>query len=174
MNIGCRIHELWYSLKCWAWHRWSTVKPRTLPHTWCDRRELLAHMMFEILGQFIERECSPGIVEWYGESGDKISVDGKEKFVRDEMQELWDWWCNDYLKGYPAREEAIWREIERIQAESLVDREQWRSFDPQYKTTEAEAVESLFSQLNALEAEAEDELARRLHRLVAVRQAMWT
>ena len=67
-----RPGQIWCRLKCWAWKRYTTVKPRYLDHTWCDRCDLLPHMMFEILCDFVEKECSPGCVEWYGEHGHKL------------------------------------------------------------------------------------------------------
>jgi hypothetical protein len=48
--------------------------------------------MFEVLTQFIEEECSPGNVEWYGEYGHKITIDGKKIYVMDEMLDLYYWW----------------------------------------------------------------------------------
>ena len=88
-----RPRELWYRFKCRVWHRYTTVKPRTLPwHTWTDRSTLLPHCMFEILTQFIEGECSPGIIDWEG-SGHMIpGPDGNEVNVRTVMRELYDWW----------------------------------------------------------------------------------
>lgn len=99
-----RPSSIWYQIKCWAWHRYTTVKPRYLGHTFIDRCGLLPHIMFEVLSDFVENECSPGCVEWYGEYAHKITVDGKEKFVRDELQELYDWWHKTYNKEYPQRE----------------------------------------------------------------------
>ena len=47
--------------------------------------------MFEVLSQFIENECSPGPIDWEA-SAHMVKVHGKEVNVRDEMQELYDWW----------------------------------------------------------------------------------
>ena len=95
-----RPGQLYYRAKCFLFKRYSTVKSRYLPHTWTDRSELLLYTSFEILSQFIEKECNPGIVDWYYEGGHKILVDGEMKNVRDEMQDLYDWWqsCNKDVK----------------------------------------------------------------------------
>jgi hypothetical protein len=93
-----RPGNIWYKFACWAWRRHTTVKPRTLPHTWCDRSDVLPHMMMEILTQFVEKECSPGYVEWYGEGSHKITHNGHEWNVRDMMQHIIDWWSQVYLK----------------------------------------------------------------------------
>lgn len=52
-----RPGQLLYRMKCFFFKRYTTVKPRYLPHTWCDRTAVLPHMMFEILSQFLEKEC---------------------------------------------------------------------------------------------------------------------
>jgi hypothetical protein len=62
-------------------------------------------MMFEILSQFIEKECSPGNVDW--------DATEHHKAARKEMQELYDWWNNYYNKQYEVDSEAIWKEIEK-------------------------------------------------------------
>ena len=95
-----RPGQIWYRFKCWAWYRYTTVKPRYLPHTWTDRDDVLPHVMFEVLSQFIERECTPECIDWEA-SGHMITVDGVEKNVRQEMQELYDWWHQEYNKDYP-------------------------------------------------------------------------
>jgi len=88
-----RPSEVWYRLKCFLFKRYTTVKPKTLPyHTWVDRDVLLLHTMFQILTDFVEQECSPGVINWYHEHAGKIRVGGKEKFVRDELQDLYNWW----------------------------------------------------------------------------------
>lgn len=171
--------ELWYNFKCWAWKRYSTVKPRTLPHTWCDRSHLLPHMMFEILSQFIEKECSPGHIEWYGEHGHKITVDGKEKYVRDEMQDLYDWWHQEYLKRYPELENKMWEDVQaHDKAHKVSDfREEDGTcyWDPQFDTPEeADRGHELRMRLYWLEQAAENALNRRLERLLKIRRYMWT
>ena len=81
-----RPHELWYQFKCWAFKRYTTVKPRYLGHSWHDRCTIMPHMIFEILCQFIEKECSPGGIDW--------DHDERHIAVRKEMQDLYDWWIN--------------------------------------------------------------------------------
>lgn len=186
-----RPGQIVYRLKCFLWKRYSTVKPRSLPHTWCDRCELLPHMMFEILSQFIERECSPGIVEWYGEYGHKITVDGEERYVRDEMQSLYDWWHYTYLKAFPETEEALWAaarpyhpvkefvdisEEDKDDAEEIgLDREGWVEWAPEWESEEAEELWNLYMEAQQkLERRAEAELTARMHRLVNIKPYLWT
>ena len=49
-----RPRQIWYVFKCWDWNRYTTVKPRYLGHTWTDRDNLLLHMSFEILSNYVE------------------------------------------------------------------------------------------------------------------------
>ena len=135
--------------------------------------------MFEILGQFIEKECSPGVIEWYGKHGHKIDVDGVSKYVRDEMTDLWYWWCFDYLEGYDKRRDALWAEVEKVDDESLISQfdkgEGFSTYNPTYKTPEAGArVRELYKQINAIDEEERTALQAHLHRLVNIREYLWT
>lgn len=152
-----RPGQIWYRFKCWLWKRYSTIKPRYLPHTWCDRVELLPHMMFEVLSQFIEKECSPGMVDWQ-KSGHSVIVDGKEVNVRDEMQDLYDWWHQIYNKEYPERMKQIYAESEH---------EEWPPNKP--------ITEDFWTRrASRLETKMENELMTRMIRLCKVQPYMWT
>lgn len=91
-----RPGQLLYRLKCFCWYRYTTIKPRQLDHTWCDRAELMPYMMFEILSQFLEKECSPGIVDWEA-SDHGIMYGGHSRNVQDVMWHLYHWWHKVYL-----------------------------------------------------------------------------
>ena len=181
--------KLWYSFKCWAWHRYSTVKSRHLSHEWADRTAILPYTMFEILEQFVERECSPGIVKWYGSNPHKIMVELPggvvvEKNVRDEMKDLCVWWNRQYHGRYKRLEEKIWFDFERLQDRYHVsdfetgmrDSDDCRHFwDPQYSTPWAkERAEELLRRLNLLERAADAALTRRMHRIVKLTPYLWT
>ncbi len=181
------IDGLWYRFKCWIWHRYTTVKPRYLDHTWRDRCVQLPHMMFEILSRFVEEECSLGNIEWYGEYGHKVVVDGTERYVRDELQDLYDWWHTFYQKEYPKRWDALWDETFKHEpTKNLVpidfggdevseeDAVAFR-WDPRFKTEEDKKLyKHGIDAVNALDREVEAELRARLHRLVNVIPHMWT
>jgi len=187
-----RPGQLVYRFKCWAWHRYSTVKPRTLPHTWVDRCSLMPHMMFEILSDFIEKECDEDChVDWEA-SGHMVTVDGKEVNVRDEMQDLYDWWHQDYLENIDHIHDE-WHEHHMMHVRNIftrVDEEtaEWvKSVDPdvneddleewetEYSSEEARIEdERLFEEARAKEIFYAEELNRRLHRLVNVIPYMWT
>jgi hypothetical protein len=156
------MRHKWYEFKCWLWYRFTTIKPRYLGHTWTDRDELLAHMMFEILCQFIERECSPGDINWYEEDwpDKKVEVDGQEKWARDELQDLYDWWIKGYNDKRLKDEEAKWKEIKREVGDKInLKNEQYRK---------------MVREISVLERQWEDELNIMLARLLKMRKYMWT
>ncbi len=172
-----RPGQIWYRFKCFLWHRYSTVRPRYLPHTWCDLDTLLPHTMFEILSRFIEKECSPGPVEWYGEHGHKVIVDGIEVYARDEMQNLYDWWHKDYIIGYPIAQDAIWGAVEEdwpiLNRTQQDDHYTWNPF--KYKTKAAQELwHQQMQAITKLELDMEAELLKRMHRLINLMPYMWT
>ena len=168
-----RPGQLWYRIKCFCWHRYTTVKPRYLDHTWTDRCEVLPHMMFEILSEFIERECQPEYIEWYGEYGRKIG----DKYVRDEMQELYDWWHRVYQKQYPAIEERLWEHAHKHKP--VVDwvdiEDDCLEYRPTWKTDRDEKLYRLYlDATSSQETRMEAELKANLHRIVNIIPYMWT
>ena len=169
-----KIKDWWYGIRCYFWHRYTTCKPRYLPHTWMDRGEVLPHMMFEILSKFVEEECSPGIVGWYGEVGHKITIDGQEKFVRDEMQDLYDWWHKEWNKEYEKKEEKMWEEIGKY-SPPLEKMFKDNRYDPQYDSSEQkENYKRLIKELNEYETQIQVTLQDNMHRLVNLQPYLWT
>lgn len=168
-----RLGQLWYHLKCYLWHRYTTVKPRYLDHTWCDRCAMMPHMMFEILSQFIEKECLPGHVEWYGEYGHK--VDGV--YVRDEMQELYDWWHLVYNKACPEVNELLWESCTKykpIETWVSIDNE-YDEYAPTWASEEDKEFYHLYlDAINKLEAKMEQELQANLRKIIPLIPYMWT
>lgn len=83
-----RPGNIWYEIKCWAWHRHSTIKPRGLGHTWVDKCHLMPHVIFEMLSQFVEDEVKLDIINWDAQPDTKKAIK--------EIMELYHWWVNDY------------------------------------------------------------------------------
>jgi len=167
------IGQLWYNVKCSLWNRYTTVKPRSLPHTWTDRDTLMAHTMFEILEQFIEKECSPGVVDWYyidKEYGHtkKIEVNGTEVFIIDEMKELVRWWNDSYLPYF--RGEIVNEPVSRIEFDRFIELVN----DNSKCTEEEKKYFDYLDDLNKQKHEMEEELNKRLQRILKIREYMWT
>lgn len=182
-----RPGQLWYKLICRLWRRYTVIKSRYLPYTWVDRCDLLPETMFEILSQFIEKECSPGTVQWYGEHGHKIVVNGTAKFVRDEMQYLYDWWHDTYKVDYDKAEEQLCEKsklhhpdrifipIDEEGNETDEENASWFEYCPQFKNCEdKEMYNAALDTLYALEVTKEKELDEMLHRLINIRPYLWT
>jgi hypothetical protein len=176
-----RPGEVWRRIKGFFWYRYTTTKPRTLKyHTWCDRYVLLPHTMFEILSQFLERECSPGYVEWYGSMPHMVEVNGEQVNVRDEMQAIYDWWHNDYNKAYPEECDRLWEITSKhhpIYLFSNNDKHESAtySYDPKFETEEDERIyKECIDELNRLEREMEKQQIEMMHRLVNCTPYMWT
>jgi len=174
-----RPGQIWYRLKCLTWNRYTTVKPRYLGHTWCDRTELMPHMMFEILCQFVERECSPGWVEWYGECGHKITVDGEEKYVMDEMKDLIAWWHQVWNKEVGEVEDILWAEAHKHSPtsyfEPLEGSDEFFEWKQRFASDgDKEIWKRCMNALNHLERIMAVTLEERLHRLIKLIPYMWT
>lgn len=178
-----RPGQVWYRIKCFLWHRYTTVKPRYLGHTWHDRCTVMPHMVFEVLSQFIERECSPGYVDWYGEYGHKIddlknihsSKINKRKYVRDEMQELYTWWHQVYNKLYPAICERLWRKVSKHNPVVSWVGDDILEYKPEWATLKDEKRYKLcLDAINNLENRMGQELKENLHRIVEIIPYLWT
>lgn len=183
-----RPGQICYRLNCYFFKKYTTIKPRTIKyHTWCDKTELIPHVMFECLTQFIENECSPGHVDWYHKYEHEgverihcsIIVDGEERFVRDVMQELYDWWHNEYLpwfrgevtdKLYDSLPDTV------MKFTKCEDNEHLSTMDFEYPNDEngADKTREIYDQINKIEAEMKNKLNKNLHILVDCIGWMWT
>lgn len=167
-----RPGNLWYELRCFLFKRYCTIKPRWLGYTWMDRGDLMPYLMFEVLCQFIEHECSPGCVEWYGEYGPKV-IPGKPYeytdrespeavYVMDELLALRDWWVNDYLVNH----------------ENCYDKwHQWMSDNRggRYNNSErCSEEEMLFNEALEKETKYDRDLIVNMQRLAVLTPFMWT
>lgn len=176
-----RPMTMWYNFKCWAWHRYSTIRARRLPHTWCDRRELLLHISFEILVDFIDGECSPGHVEWYGEGAHMLEVNGEQKNVMDEMLELKHWWEKVYNGEYPEKNEELWEAAEKVtpifgcvHEDDMPDCVAGRLVIEYNDDEQRDAYHCLTNEIRELERHMDEQAEVMLKRLAAVRLWMWT
>ncbi len=166
-----RPGQIWYRLKCFCWNRYTTVKPRYLSHEWHDRVNVLPHMMFEILSQFLEKECGDKCnVDWYCEECPrKILVNGEEVWVMDEMKELYRWWHDYYNKQYELEQSIIHQEIE-----DYVEEHYDGNYLDVFSSDCRKECNDLYKKLHLLNDRVEDELIERMIRLVKVKDYMWT
>jgi hypothetical protein len=174
-----RPSNIWYKFKCWSWKRYTTVKPRYLGHGWQDRGVVLPHMMFEILSEFIEKECNPEIIDWEA-SDHKVEVNGKKVNVRQEMQELYDWWHNIYQKEYEQVRDMLFKEADKhepIEDMEEIDHggETMYKWNQRFNSEEDEEIyHRCVMACNKLEKIQSEELQQRMHRLVNLTPYLWT
>jgi hypothetical protein len=185
-----RPSNIWYKIKCVCWERHTEIKCRYLPLTWVDRTKVLPHTMFEILSRFIEEECSPGHIDWEG-SGFTVTINGKEKNVRQEMQDLYDWWHQSYIKEYKDVYEILWKEVEKhpstrdtipvVRGENDTykevpeDEADFYIWEPEYNSPEdGEISRTCLMAINKLERIQDKKLQEMMHRLVDLTPYLWT
>jgi hypothetical protein len=164
-----RPGQIIYALKCYLWKRYTTYKPRYLNHQWHDKDTILEHMMMEILSQFIEKECSPGDVEWYGDwVGNKGIYDGVERYHMDVMKEIYKWWHEVYNGTYPEDSERIWSGYKSEENFEAVEGGGYLLKPP------SERNRKIMDQVRELEDKIEKQLDDYLITLLKLRRYMWT
>lgn len=179
-----RPMEIWYRIKCFCWKRYTTVKSRHLSHQWCDKTELIPYTLFEMLEDFVEKECSPGHIEWYGQYGHKVLVGMEYKYVRDEMTDLLKWWNEVYIP-YTKGEHPEQIRLQELQKEYNdlwdkfwfpTDNKYLTAFDPE-KALGPEKYQKYLAASKEqwkFEDEMEKELNAMCHRIINIRESLWT
>jgi hypothetical protein len=169
--------QIIYRIKCKFWIKYTTIKSRYLDDTYCDCVELLPQTMFEILSRFIEKECSPGHVDWEG-SDHTVKVNGKKINVRKEMQYLYDWWHNYYNKERIKIDNDLYEEyqkysptlvfepIEGVSASKLIFKYDSQEYDIKYH--------EYIDKSRKKEAADNKELINNMKRLVNLTPFLWT
>ena len=76
-----KIYDWWYYLRCLLFKRYNIVKIKTLPPTYSDPGEVLLHVAFQVLCNYIEKEDP---FEWFDVS------QNPEKW--DKIRNLYNWW----------------------------------------------------------------------------------
>ena len=130
---------------------------------------------------FIEKECSPGHVEWYGEFAHKVEVNGVVENVMDEMLELYHWWNTVYLKEYPKMMDDFWAVAEKcgpeMKCEPYEDMPDCVASQlvTIYKDDEQrDAYKRVIKEITDVDALMDEKCEEMLKRLAAIRLWMWT
>lgn len=82
------LKDIYWWIAHRTWRRFDRVKLRFLKPAYYDPDTRMIHAMFTILSDFIEREA------------ERVNWDATEehRHVKKEMEELYLWWKNSYLK----------------------------------------------------------------------------
>lgn len=146
-----------YYIKCLIWRRYNRISIKTLPPTWLDRTEVLPHAIFQILDDFIKEECSPGCVDW--------NSDDEHRNTLAEWKDHLAWWKDVYLKfdAYEGFDESQKAEDRFIDDGTGC-----------YEIVFSDYEHEFYAASRLKEVAMETELERRLCRIIALRQWMWT
>ncbi|MBF0546713.1 MAG: hypothetical protein HQM08_19860 [Candidatus Riflebacteria bacterium] len=139
------------------------LKIHTLEKGWWDKDHIMLHAVFQLLSDFMEQEKPDKIVDW--------SFDSKHKHAWKEIRSLYRWWTrvrptrkdpldDKNLKKPPIR----WKKISRSDNRKLVD------YDKKIFAEYDAALKKHFQ----LERKWEKEDQRNLHRLIEIREFLWT
>ena len=170
-------YRKWCSLKYRYIKKYNTVIPRSLPKDdWVDRRELLVHVMFEVLQQFVEKECSPGFVDWK-RSNHTIVVDGEDENVRDVMDDVLAFW-DRYIRGMGSYHDD-WHIFRELHAENYTspfpDNPEWVTWKTKWDSEENEKEgDRLFEEANQKERDLEKELHDNMILICKLQPFLWT
>ena len=172
-----RPGEIWYSLKCNVWHRYTTVKPRTMPwNSWVDKVDLVPHVLFEMLCSFWEDEVLKGRTDFI-ESGHTIKIDGKDVNVYHVWENAYEWWNNVYLKEIDRTNEE-WYTFHKSHNKSSfnpIPGTELSRWDSEYDSEENEKECSrLLKEARSRQTKLEEELIEHMVNIVKTHQSMWT
>lgn len=176
-----RPSNIIYRLKCFFWHRYRTVKPRTLPgQVWVDREELLIHCCFEILTQFMEKELKGYREEdwayYYKRRPDELVEFGGHKkdpyYVLDYLKRWWAFYIEKVEKLGDAWDK--FNEQHRKDGTNPVENTDLVSWEPVWDLPENEEISRvMFKRYAKKSQKLEQELDNNLVLLIKLRKYLW-
>ncbi len=176
-----RPSQLWYYTKCKLWKKYNQVTVKHLPPTWVDRDYLLHGVMFQVLEDFIEKECTSGSTDWYSKDCPlTVKVHGVEVHARDEMTQLLKWYKTKFLGSYEKiRDDLTDRFLAsappHIEKEITINGETYIEWsDGEISEEQRKHYLFLMDLSTYTDQRIAEELESMLIRLVKVRPFMWT
>jgi len=148
---------------------YNVLRISTLSRTWHDKDEIMLHACFQILVDFIEDECSPGVVNW--------AYDARHRKTKKELDFLYKWWkeirparfdpfLDDDSLVRPTGKELLGPPNEKGHRKWMGGSAELKKKYPKYY----KAMEQSWK----LEEKWIKEDQEMLHRLIDVRREMWT
>ena len=139
------------------------LKIHTLKQGWCDKDHFMLHANFQLLVDFVEQERPEQIVDW--------NANPAHKHAWKEIRALYRWWtrARSARKG-PLHRKGLkkpplrWKKISGSENRQLVN----------YDKNKYAAYDTALKRHWRLEKEWDEEDQRSLHRLVEIRQFLWT
>jgi hypothetical protein len=139
------------------------LKIHTLENGWCDKDYVMLHAVFQLLADFVEQEKPDQIVDWNSEP--------EHKHAWKEIHSLYRWWT----KTRPARKSPLdekglkkppmrWKKLLGTDHRQLVD----------YDKKKYPAYDFALKKHWRMEKKQNEEDQKNLHRLIEIRQVLWT
>jgi len=183
-------------------HRYDRVKiPFLKPYQWCDRSEMFFYCSFEILKQYVEQEKPFECVDFYEKDHTPTTVTGK--IVGDEIKFLYNWytktlpetekehrlmldyWCENLCGVMVFKKEDQNDHLGKIEFDRSENPKEFKDFavSDEQKTVLNKWFDSEEDMMDEdtvcnKRIEKEKELAKEkqdmLHRLVDIREYLWT
>jgi len=142
-----KIKGLPYNLRQAFIRKHHIVKmPRLSRWNWCDTDHRLVHANFELLVQFVDNEKPFDWINWESDEGHQNAAN--------VMRELYKWW-----KDYPRREKEVDDATHNWYVSSCASREDEKE---------------LFDRIHELEEKLHEETKANLHRLIDIKDYLWT
>ncbi len=139
------------------------LKIQTLEKGWCDRDHIMLHAAFQLLVDFVEQEKPDTIVDW--------NHSQEHRHAWKEIRALYKWWTETRpARKSPLDEKSVkrppmrWKKVPGSENRELVfyDKRKYAAYDLALKRHWR------------LEEMWDEEDQRNLHRLVNIRQFLWT
>jgi hypothetical protein len=139
------------------------LKIHSLEKGWCDKDYVMLHAVFQLLVDFVEQEKPDQIVDW--------NSDAVHKEAWKEIRSLYRWWTQTRpARKSPLDEKGLkrppmrWKKIDRTENRQLVD----------YDKKKYAAYDAAMKKQWRLEKKWDEEDQRNLHRMIEIRQFLWT
>ena len=130
---------------------------------WHDKNKILLHAAFQLLVDFVEQEQPAKLIDW--------SADARHRNAWKEIMSLYRWWKNER----PRRKSALDRKNVKwppFKTEKIPGKDLWKSIKPDRK--KYAAYYRLLKQSWQQDAEWAAEDQKNLHRLIDIREHLWT
>jgi len=141
----------------------KTLKIQSLDKGWHDRDEILLHVTFQVLVDFIEKEHPDKIIDW--------SADEMHKQAWKKMRSLYKWWT----EIRPTRRSPLDNKrlsIPPLKFKKIPETESYRTIEPNRK--KYAAYYKALKEDRLLAQKWYDEDQRNLHWLIEIRGFLWT
>lgn len=164
------LFDIYDYLKGRFWKKHTIIHPRHLHYTWCDKTELIPHLVFESLCQFVENEKPFENVCW-DHYNDYKKV---KKIIKDNYR----WWNEVYIPWFWKGKvyNQIWKIMpERISTFQKDSSGKYFRYSPKYHSKEDKQFERiLFKVLTESDERVSEELTQRCQDIISIRTYLWT